>query len=182
MSRSLKVRQGCIEKVKLAVRHRGFPSQRALAEDVGFALATVSNFLTGKPVDCATFEELCDKLTLSWREIVDLDFDAPSQTINKNPETPELIDANQDKSPRYPNGSVPLGSPFYVERTPLEEQVYQEIRKSGALVRIKAPREMGKTSLLLRMLDDAKRLGYRTVSLNLEQVDQAILSDLNTPK
>lgn len=179
MSRSLKVRQEYIEKVKLAVRHKGFPSQRALAEDVGYALATVSNFLTGKPVDCATFEELCDKLTLSWRDIVDLNFDAPSQTINKNPETPELIDANPDKSPRYPNGSVPLGSPFYVERTPLEEQVYQEIRKSGALVRIKAPREMGKTSLLLRTLDDAKRLGYRTVSLNLEQVDQAILSDLN---
>jgi hypothetical protein len=38
---------------------------------------------------------------------------------------------------------------------------------------------MGKTSLLLRVLDSAKRLGYRTVSLNLEQVDRAILSDLN---
>ena len=86
---------------------------------------------------------------------------------------------NQDKSPRYPSGSVPLGSPFYLERTPIEEQVKQEIRKSGALVRIKATREMGKTSLLLRILDSANRLGYRSVSLNLEQVDQAILSDLN---
>jgi AAA-like domain len=46
-------------------------------------------------------------------------------------------------------------------------------------VRIKAPREMGKTSLLLRVLDSSKRLGYHTVSLNLEQVDQVILSDLN---
>ncbi|MFN6212615.1 MAG: AAA-like domain-containing protein, partial [Microcystis sp.] len=55
----------------------------------------------------------------------------------------------------------------------------QEIKKPGALVRIKAPKEMGKTSLLLRMLDFAKQQGYRTVSLNLEQVDLAILSDLN---
>ena len=86
---------------------------------------------------------------------------------------------NQDASPCYPSGSVPLGSPFYLQRSSLEKQVYQEIRKPGALVRIKAPREMGKTSLLLRILDYANYLGYRTVSLNLEQVDQAILSDLN---
>ncbi len=88
-------------------------------------------------------------------------------------------DTNQDTAPCYPSGSVPLDSPFYLERSSLEEQVYQEIRKPGALVRIKAPREIGKTSLLLRILDYANRLDYRTVSLNLEQVDQAILSDLN---
>jgi hypothetical protein len=90
-----------------------------------------------------------------------------------------MFHAQIPQSPPYPNGSVPLGSPFYIERFPLEEQVCQEIRKPGALVRIKAPREMGKTSLLLRILDYAKRQGYRTVSLNMEQVNQAILSDLN---
>lgn len=179
MSRSLRVQQDCLDQVKLALRRNGFPSQRSLAEDVGFALATVSNFLTGKPVDFATFEELSRRLALDWREIANLDFEVSSQNIDKNPETPELIDANQDTSPRYPNGSVPLGYPFYLERTPLEDQVVREIRKPGALVRIKAPREMGKTSLLLRILDSAKRLGYCTISLNLQQVDQAILSDLN---
>lgn len=86
---------------------------------------------------------------------------------------------NQDSSPRYPSGSVPLDSAFYIERSPFEEQVYQEIRKPGALIRIKAPREMGKTSLLLRILDHANSLGYRTISLNLEQVEQSILSNLN---
>lgn len=86
---------------------------------------------------------------------------------------------NQDMSPCYPNGSVPLDSPFYLERSFLEEQVYQEIAKPGALIRIKAPREMGKTSLLLRILDYANRQGYYTISLNLEQVERAILSDLN---
>jgi transcriptional regulator with XRE-family HTH domain len=179
MPRSLRVQQGCIDKVKLALRCNGFPSQRSLAEDVGFALATVSNFLTGKPVDYTTFEELSRRLALDWREISTLDFEVSSQTTSKNTETPEAIDPHQDTSPCYPNGAVHLGSPFYLERAPLEEQVYQEIRKPGALVRIKAPREMGKTSLLLRVLDSAKCLGYRTVSLNLEQVDQAILSDLN---
>ena len=179
MPRSLRVQQGYIDKVKLALRCNGFPSQRSLAEDVGFALATVSNFLTGKPVDYTTFEELSRRLALDWREISVIDFEVSSQTISKNTETSGAIDIYQDTSPRYPNGAVPIGSPFYLERAPFEAQVCQEIRKPGALVRIKAPREMGKTSLLLRVLDSAKSLGYRTVSLNLEQVDQAILSDLN---
>jgi AAA-like domain len=86
---------------------------------------------------------------------------------------------DQDRRPCYPNGAVPLDSPFYIERSPTEEQIAQEIRKPGALVRIKGPQEMGKTSLLLRVLDEAERVGYRTVSVNLEQIDQTILSDLN---
>lgn len=178
MPRSLRVRQECIQKVKLALKRNGYPSQRVLAEDVDLALATVSNFLTGKPVDYTTFEELCRRLGLDWSEIANLDFEFSSQTIDKNTKTLELSNVNEDMSPRYPSGSVPLGSPFYIERASLKE-IDREIRKSGALVRIKAPREMGKTSLLLRILDSAKRLGYCTVSLNLDQVDQAILSDLN---
>lgn len=78
----------------------------------------------------------------------------------------------------YPNGSVPLTSPYYLER-PAEEQAYTEIQKPGALVRIKAPREMGKTSLLLRIMDQAQQQSYQSVSLNLEQVDVNILGDLN---
>ncbi|MEI2579155.1 NACHT and WD40 repeat domain-containing protein [Scytonema sp. PRP1] len=84
MPRSLKVRQEYIGKVKLAIRRNGFASQKALAEDVGLALATVSNFLTGKPVDHATFEELCQRLALDWREIADLNFEVPSNAINKD--------------------------------------------------------------------------------------------------
>ncbi|WP_038298306.1 NB-ARC domain-containing protein, partial [[Scytonema hofmanni] UTEX B 1581] len=87
MPRSLRVRQELIQKVKLAVKRNGFPSQRVLAEDVGLALATVSNFLTGKPVDYVTFEELCQKLALSWRDIADLDFEVPSQTGDQDKNT-----------------------------------------------------------------------------------------------
>jgi AAA-like domain len=186
MPRSLRVQQGCIDQVKLSLSRNGFPSQRSLAEDVGFALATVSNFVTGKPVDYTTFEELCRKLGLNWREISTVDIDVVVQGIAKHPELSELIafgdslaiNDDLDTLPRYPNGAVPLGSPFYLERT-FQTQIDQELRKPGALVRIKAPREMGKTSLLLRVLDTAKSLGYKTVSLNLAQVDEAILNDLN---
>jgi hypothetical protein len=185
MSRSLRVRPDCISNVKLALSRNGFPSQRSLAEDVGFALATVSNFLTGKPVDYTTFEELCRKLGLNWREISTVEVetamsqreDAAKLLARILPVESVTIDPGA--SPCYPNGAVPLGSPFYLERSPVEAQIDREIRKPGALIRIKAPKEMGKTSLLMRILNVAKGLGYHTVSLNIEQVDEAILSDLN---
>ena len=83
-------------------------------------------------------------------------------------------------SPGYPCGAVSLDSPFYLKQPSLERQIIEEITKPGALVRIKAPQEMGKTSLLLRILDDCeKKLGYKTVSLNLQKADESILEDIN---
>ena len=81
--------------------------------------------------------------------------------------------------PSYPSGSIPIDSPYYIKRSPFQEQAYEEIKKPGALIRIKAPQEMGKTSLLLRIVHYASRQGYRTVNLNLQQIDESILSDLN---
>lgn len=69
MARSLCVHYNYIDKVKVAVTHNGYPCQRALSHDTGLSLTTVSNFLTGKPVAYANFEELCRKLNLDWREI-----------------------------------------------------------------------------------------------------------------
>jgi AAA-like domain len=177
MPRSIRVQPARLDQVKLALRRNGFPSQRALAEDAEFALATVSNFLTGKPVDLTTFEELCRRLALDWKEIADLDWEG--STKDKNCPSTGASSLVLSASPPYPNGAVSLGSSFYLERVPFEERIRQEIRKPGGLVRIKAPKEMGKTSLLLRILDSAKSIGYRTVSLNLEQVDQASLEDVN---
>ncbi|MEC4817085.1 MAG: AAA-like domain-containing protein [Scytonema sp. PMC 1069.18] len=105
-----------------------------------------------------------------------------SPKITKPTQLPKNLFSNpkQEVSPFYPSGSVPVDSPYYIPHSALETQVYQEITNPGALIRIKAPQEMGKTSLLLRILEYANQIGYQTVSLNLqEQVDQSILSDFN---
>ncbi|MCF2149782.1 AAA-like domain-containing protein [Desmonostoc muscorum LEGE 12446] len=86
---------------------------------------------------------------------------------------------NQAFTPAFPSGAIAVDSPFYIPRPPIESQVCAEICKPGALVRIKAPRETGKTSLLLRVLDYAQRQGYRSVYLNLDQMDRAVCADLN---
>jgi transcriptional regulator with XRE-family HTH domain len=69
MPKSLKVSYDCIEIVNMALARNGYSNQRALARSAGLSLATVSNFLTGKPVSYATFEEVCQRLNLDWREI-----------------------------------------------------------------------------------------------------------------
>ncbi len=51
-----------------------------------------------------------------------------------------------------PEGQVPLDSKFYIERFPIEADCYQTITKSGALIRVKAPRQMVKVLYYLELL------------------------------
>ena len=82
-------------------------------------------------------------------------------------------------SVEFPSGPVPLDSPFYIQRPPIEELACAELLKPGSVTRIKAPRKMGKSSLLLRMLARATTEGYRTVTLDFQQVDETICASLN---
>lgn len=78
-----------------------------------------------------------------------------------------------------PEGPVSLDSPFYIERPPIESLCYEAIAKPGALIRLRAPSLMGKTSLKNRILAHAAEQGYRLVRLNFEQADESKLSNLN---
>ena len=78
-----------------------------------------------------------------------------------------------------PEGLVPIDSAFYIERLPVEPDCYDAVIKPYALIRVKAPRQMGKTSLLVRILHHAESQGYATVRLNLQTVESQILNDLN---
>jgi AAA-like domain len=77
-----------------------------------------------------------------------------------------------------PNTPVPLDSALYVQRPPIETLAYEEVVKPGALIRIKASKNMGKTSLVMRISAQAQGRGYRTVRLNLLQADDSVLSNL----
>jgi serine/threonine-protein kinase len=74
---------------------------------------------------------------------------------------------------------VGLDSTFYVERPPIESDCYEAIVKPGALIRVKAPRQMGKTSLMTRILHHAKQQGYQTASLNFQSADAEFLTNLD---
>ncbi|MEG5052397.1 MULTISPECIES: AAA-like domain-containing protein [unclassified Microcoleus] len=66
-----------------------------------------------------------------------------------------------------PEGQVPLASGLYVERSTIEQTCYQEILQPRAFLRICAPRKMGKTSLIARILDCGSSQNYHTVRLSL---------------
>ncbi|NES24687.1 MAG: hypothetical protein F6K41_38710, partial [Symploca sp. SIO3E6] len=80
--------------------------------------------------------------------------------------------------PELPDGSVPLNSSCYVERVPHESRCYKELLKPGALIRIKAPRQMGKTSLMNRILVYGAQKNYQTALLDFQQAEEIVLRDL----
>ncbi|HEY9849797.1 MAG TPA: AAA-like domain-containing protein [Leptolyngbyaceae cyanobacterium] len=74
----------------------------------------------------------------------------------------------------FPGSPVSLHSIFYVDRPPTEALGYAELCKPGSLIRIRAPRKMGKSSLMLRLINQATILGYRTVNIDFQQADATI--------
>lgn len=82
-------------------------------------------------------------------------------------------------TPELPEGQVDLASVFYVERSPIESRACETILQPGALIRIKATRQMGKTSLMARILSHATQQGYRTVALSFQLADGKVFADID---
>lgn len=189
MSRSLKVSSKHLETVKLALFRNSFPSQRALALDLGLALSTVSRFCTGKSVDYGTFVDICDKLTLEWKEIADCSNSLalsqqskPKKTSNKAEKSSAVITTSTESASEnlpFPEGVVPPDSPLYQTRNDIESICHNTIVKPASLIRIKAPTLMGKSSLMIKVLAYAQAQNYQTVYLDLNNVDRAIVTDLD---
>jgi serine/threonine-protein kinase len=85
--------------------------------------------------------------------------------------------SSQTLDPSERRGS--LDSDFYIERPPIESDCYEAILKPGALIRVKAPGQMGKTSLMSRILFHASQQGYQTTSLNFQLADAEFLTNLD---
>ncbi|AFZ08261.1 TIR protein [Oscillatoria nigro-viridis PCC 7112] len=82
--------------------------------------------------------------------------------------------------PELPGGQVEITSCFYIDRPPIESRCYETIAQPGALIRIKAPRQMGKTSLMARILYHAEQQGSRTVALSFQLANRKIFANSDT--
>ncbi|MEB3215010.1 MAG: AAA-like domain-containing protein, partial [Nostocales cyanobacterium 94392] len=87
-------------------------------------------------------------------------------------------DNRQFRASTVPGGQIPLDSIFYIDRPIVESLCYEAIQQPGAMLNIRAPKQMGKTSLITRILAYATTLGYKTVSLHLQLADGEILQNL----
>lgn len=99
--------------------------------------------------------------------------DAKSK-INYDSDLPAILDFVE-----FPNGPVPLESIFYIERYPIEQLIYQEISKPASSISLSAPKQMGKSSLLIRIIALAKAKGYQTTYIDFQQVETNLFTDLN---
>lgn len=97
----------------------------------------------------------------------------------------DIVESNQWHPPQrstigseLPDSEDILTSAFYLKREPHESQCYEAILKPGALIRVKAPQQMGKTWLMERVLNQAREQGYRTQTLSFELADSTVFSDL----
>ncbi len=142
-----------------------------------------------------TLEELSDRTNLSPntltriqrrqiavdRQSLESYFSAFRLTLSLNDYT--KLDADPVESPQKVTlkgkGQVPLNSPFYIERGLIELNCYETILQPGALIRIKAPKQMGKTSLMARILQQARVQGYKTVPLSFQLADAKVFTNLS---
>ncbi len=76
------------------------------------------------------------------------------------------------------SGQLPLDSAFYVQRSSIESMCCDAILQPGALLRIKAPRQMGKTSLVARVLAQAREQPFATAISSLQLADSTVFTDL----
>ncbi|MDJ0567499.1 MAG: AAA-like domain-containing protein [Pleurocapsa sp. MO_192.B19] len=91
----------------------------------------------------------------------------------------QILESLATENLTFPEGSVALGSPFYIERSLIESVCYQTVIKPGSLIRIKAVKWMGKTSLVNRILEQGRVSAHQTVYLDFGCVERSILQDLD---
>jgi hypothetical protein len=75
-----------------------------------------------------------------------------------------------------PDGTVDPQSVFYIERLS-DTLALDAIKERGVTITIKGPRQMGKSSLLMRTLAAAQKDGKRVAFLDFQQVDRLALAD-----
>jgi hypothetical protein len=135
-----------------------------LRQDVGFKLWKMLSQVLGEEVSKNNFRSAMERINVI-----------------------DISSGNNELIEEYPDGSVPLSSPFYIDRFPpgdnlgisLEKRCYHALTTNGALIRIKAPYKMGKTSLLDRLIAQSNYEGYYTVKVNLLQAEPSIFNDLD---
>ncbi len=69
-----------------------------------------------------------------------------------------------------PGGAVKIRDNFYVERE-ADERLSKQVIRSGSTVTIRAARQTGKSSLLIRGIQHAKQAGTQVVHLDMQRVD-----------
>jgi serine/threonine protein kinase len=75
-------------------------------------------------------------------------------------------------------GAVPLDSSFYIVR-PTDEEFYAAISRNDSIVLVKGARQMGKTSLMARGLQEARKAGCKVVLTDFQKLNATHLESVD---
>ncbi|MGL5508903.1 MAG: AAA-like domain-containing protein, partial [Microcoleaceae cyanobacterium] len=115
----------------------------------GVGSDTISKIRQGRVgADISKIQQLFTAFNLKLEEADHRSSKEPAPLAIQTPQIP-----TGEAEPGIPDGQVTIESTFYIERPPIEERCFQTILQPSALIRIKAPRRFGKTSLMARILE-----------------------------
>lgn len=91
---------------------------------------------------------------------------------------PPAVFANITSSLESPEGTMPNKSPFYIERESDREAMEAICNtSSGVTITIKGPRQVGKSSLLNRVMQRAYERGMKTAFIDFQMIEIASMQD-----
>jgi hypothetical protein len=146
-------------------------SYALIAEELGYTLEYINSdvgYGLWSKLSKATGEKLTKR---NFRGALERQWLHQGETIASPP------GAAAPPPPATATASGPGGS-SYIDRPPTEQRCFETIVQPGALIRIKAPKKMGKTWLLERILHYAEQQDYRVVPVNLLGIESTVVSDL----
>lgn len=171
----------------LPVRVR-FPLSKALNYDLRGYLNKIQMGLWESSADTEKIvKEICGFFEAKTHTQRRADETQDEETQNEETRDPTQPEAAPDTNgpplpaapPELPGGQMDVASVYYIERPPCEVLCYETILKPGSLIRIKAPRQMGKTSLMSRVLQKAEESSYKTVPISFQIADGKVFADLD---
>ncbi len=151
-----------LQTIERLRQRKGWPKTSAVWCDYAqVSEATLKRFWRGKAIRAINFQAICEAIGVTdWEAMVDW-----SATCAET-ESFQSLQVSENHQP-------------YIERPPIEARCIQEMQRTGALIRIKAPTKMGKTWLINHLFHQAKAQGCYTVPINLLQADEATIQDLD---
>jgi len=151
-----------------------YPNKSDLEQMVRFKLdQSLDAIARGK-----TTTEIIYSLINDWAEPQGKLQDLLNAVLKDRPDNNELQKTVKELLEIYFN-KISNYTSFCVDRKHIESDCYQTILKPGSLIRIKAPYQMGKTSLMYKIISYAKEHGYKTLVLDIQLADKEILDESN---
>ncbi|MEA5470655.1 AAA-like domain-containing protein [Spirulina sp. 06S082] len=91
-----------------------------------------------------------------------------------------LLEQDKIRLAEYDNLELSASSPFYINRLFIEQKCRQTLLQPGSLLRIKAPQQMGKTTLITQVINNIVReKNYRVAIISFKLADRLSTTSLD---